>query len=89
MTEFGTLEIVTDPEAKGQEAEPKSQKLDPPPSHSPTPPPEGQSQVASATAPANPNKPGSSQGNRSSATLHFCLEKQYHTLGCFVGTVSF
>lgn len=61
MTEFGTLEIVTDPEAKGQEAEPKSQKLDPPPSHSPTPPPEGQSQVASATAPANPNKPGSSQ----------------------------
>ncbi|XP_033837160.1 lethal(3)malignant brain tumor-like protein 4 [Periophthalmus magnuspinnatus] len=57
MTEFGTLEIVTDLETKVQETEPKSAPL----SHSPTPPPEGQ--TTSATAPPIPNlsQPGSSQ----------------------------
>uniref|UniRef100_A0A667XG75 L3MBTL histone methyl-lysine binding protein 1b n=1 Tax=Myripristis murdjan TaxID=586833 RepID=A0A667XG75_9TELE len=62
MTEFGTLEIVTDSEVKGQEAEPNSETLDPAPSHSPTPPPEGQSDTGTATAPANHSQPGSSQG---------------------------
>uniref|UniRef100_A0A3Q1BK53 SAM domain-containing protein n=1 Tax=Amphiprion ocellaris TaxID=80972 RepID=A0A3Q1BK53_AMPOC len=61
MTEFGTLEIVTDLEVKGQQAEPNSETLDPAPSHTPTPPPEGQSQSGTATAPANQSKPGSSQ----------------------------
>nr|XP_040020739.1 lethal(3)malignant brain tumor-like protein 4 isoform X4 [Gasterosteus aculeatus aculeatus] len=61
MTEFGTLEIVTDLEAKGQKAEPET--LDPAQSHTPTPPPEGQSQTSKATAPApaNQSQPGSSQ----------------------------
>ena len=62
MTEFGTLEIVTDLEVKGQEAEPKCETLDPAPSHSPTPPPEGQSQTGTAAAPANQSQSGSSQG---------------------------
>ncbi|XP_010883045.1 lethal(3)malignant brain tumor-like protein 4 isoform X2 [Esox lucius] len=46
MTEFGTLEIVTEPEVKGQEAGPSPQK--PVQSKSPTPPPEAQ--LASSTA---------------------------------------
>lgn len=62
MTEFGTLEIVTDLEVKGQEAEPNRETLDPAQSHTPTPPPEGQSQPGTAKAPANQSQPGSSQG---------------------------
>uniref|UniRef100_H2LZ46 L3MBTL histone methyl-lysine binding protein 1b n=1 Tax=Oryzias latipes TaxID=8090 RepID=H2LZ46_ORYLA len=46
MTEFGTLEIVTDLEVKGQEAVSNSETLDP---------------TGSATAPANQNKTGSTQ----------------------------
>uniref|UniRef100_A0A8D3D0S2 L3MBTL histone methyl-lysine binding protein 1b n=1 Tax=Scophthalmus maximus TaxID=52904 RepID=A0A8D3D0S2_SCOMX len=61
MTEFGTLEIVTDLEVKGQETEPNRKTLDPAPSHTPTPPPEGQSQTSIAKAPANQSRPGSSQ----------------------------
>uniref|UniRef100_A0A8C9X3L3 L3MBTL histone methyl-lysine binding protein 1b n=1 Tax=Sander lucioperca TaxID=283035 RepID=A0A8C9X3L3_SANLU len=61
MTEFGTLEIVTDLEVKGQKAEPNRQTLDPAQSHTPTPPPEGQSQTGTATAPANQSQPGLSQ----------------------------
>ncbi|CAN9514233.1 unnamed protein product [Ophioblennius macclurei] len=61
MTEFGTLEIVTDQEVKGQETEPKRETLDPAPSHTPTPPPESQSQASTAASPANQNKPGPSQ----------------------------
>uniref|UniRef100_A0A3B3BF33 L3MBTL histone methyl-lysine binding protein 1b n=1 Tax=Oryzias melastigma TaxID=30732 RepID=A0A3B3BF33_ORYME len=61
MTEFGTLEIVTDLEVKGQEAVSNSETLDPAPSHTPTPPPEAQSQTASAAAPANQSKAGSTQ----------------------------
>uniref|UniRef100_A0AAQ5YII7 L3MBTL histone methyl-lysine binding protein 1b n=1 Tax=Amphiprion ocellaris TaxID=80972 RepID=A0AAQ5YII7_AMPOC len=67
MTEFGTLEIVTDLEVKGQQAEPNSETLDPAPSHTPTPPPEGQSQSGTATAPANQSKPGSSQAKGTTA----------------------
>ncbi|XP_077432334.1 lethal(3)malignant brain tumor-like protein 4 isoform X2 [Vanacampus margaritifer] len=52
MTEFGTLEIVTDTEVKGQPPVPKKDVLDPVPSHSPTPPPEGQSQTKTAPTPA-------------------------------------
>uniref|UniRef100_A0A4W6CHR6 L3MBTL histone methyl-lysine binding protein 1b n=1 Tax=Lates calcarifer TaxID=8187 RepID=A0A4W6CHR6_LATCA len=55
MTEFGTLEIVTDLEVKGQEAEPNRETLDPAPSHTPTPPPEGQSQTGIAKAPVGPS----------------------------------
>lgn len=62
MTEFGTLEIVTDLEVKGQAAVPNRETLDPAPSHSPTPPPEAQPGSGRATAPANQSKPGSSQG---------------------------
>lgn len=62
MTEFGTLELVSDLEVKGQEAEPNHETLDPAPSHTPTPPPEGQSQTGKAAAPANLSQPGSSQG---------------------------
>lgn len=61
MTEFGTLEIVTDLEVKGPQAEPKSKTLDPAQTHTPTPPPEGQSQTSTAGAPTNPGQPGSSQ----------------------------
>ncbi|XP_049586788.1 lethal(3)malignant brain tumor-like protein 4 isoform X1 [Syngnathus scovelli] len=65
MTEFGTLEIVTDVEIKGQPA-PKKEVLDPVPSHSPTPPPEGQSQTKTvpppAPTPANNIQPASTQG---------------------------
>ncbi|XP_058503671.1 lethal(3)malignant brain tumor-like protein 4 isoform X3 [Solea solea] len=61
MTEFGILEIVTDIEVKGQVAEPKSETIDPAPSHTPTPPPEGQSQTGTVKAPVNQNRPGSSQ----------------------------
>ena len=61
MTEFGTLEIVTDLEVKGQQAEPNCETLDPAQSHTPTPPPEGQSQSGTAAAPANQSQPGSSQ----------------------------
>lgn len=59
MTEFGTLEIVTDLEVKGQQPEPKRETLDPAQTHTPTPPPEGQSSTAGA--PTNPGQPGSSQ----------------------------
>uniref|UniRef100_A0A665WBC1 Lethal(3)malignant brain tumor-like protein 4 n=1 Tax=Echeneis naucrates TaxID=173247 RepID=A0A665WBC1_ECHNA len=69
MTEFGTLEIVTDVEVKGQEAEPKSEILDPAPSHTPTPPPEGQSQTGTVKASANQSQPGSSQGKGTTACL--------------------
>lgn len=58
MTEFGTLEIVTELENKVQETGANSEN--PAPSHSPTPPPEGQSQTMSTTAPTNP-PPGPSQ----------------------------
>uniref|UniRef100_A0A3B5MS08 L3MBTL histone methyl-lysine binding protein 1b n=1 Tax=Xiphophorus couchianus TaxID=32473 RepID=A0A3B5MS08_9TELE len=61
MTEFGTLEIVTDVEVKGQEAEANRETLNPVPSHTPTPPPEVQSQASTATALVNRSKPGSSQ----------------------------
>ncbi len=61
MTEFGTLEIVTDLEVKGQQAESNCETLDPAQSHTPTPPPEGQSQTSAATASANQSQPGSSQ----------------------------
>lgn len=61
MTEFGTLEIVTDIEVKGQQSTPKKDGLDPVPSHSPTPPPEGQSQTKTAPAVANNIQPASSQ----------------------------
>lgn len=61
MTEFGTLEIVTDQEVKGQPTEPKSETLDPVQSHTPTPPPENQSQISTAAASTNQNQPGSSQ----------------------------
>uniref|UniRef100_A0A7N8XED0 L3MBTL histone methyl-lysine binding protein 1b n=1 Tax=Mastacembelus armatus TaxID=205130 RepID=A0A7N8XED0_9TELE len=62
MTEFGSLELVSDQEVKGQEAEPNHETLDPAQSHTPTPPPEGQSQSSTAAAPANVSQPGSSQG---------------------------
>ncbi|XP_051921780.1 lethal(3)malignant brain tumor-like protein 4 isoform X1 [Hippocampus zosterae] len=61
MTEFGTLEIVTDVEFKGQQSTPKKDGLDPVPSHSPTPPPEGQSQTKTAPTVANNIQPVSSQ----------------------------
>lgn len=61
MTEFGTLEIVTDLEVKGQKPEPNRKALDPAQSHTPTPPPEGQSQTGTAAAKANQSQPGSSQ----------------------------
>ncbi|XP_077382079.1 lethal(3)malignant brain tumor-like protein 4 isoform X2 [Festucalex cinctus] len=61
MTEFGTLEIVTDLEVKGQQPVPKKDTLDPVPSHSPTPPPEGQSQTNTAPTPANNIPPAPSQ----------------------------
>ncbi|XP_017280534.1 lethal(3)malignant brain tumor-like protein 4 isoform X2 [Kryptolebias marmoratus] len=61
MTEFGILEIVTDLEVKGQQAEPNCGTLNPVSSHTPTPPPEGQSQAGAAAPPANQSKPGSSQ----------------------------
>uniref|UniRef100_H2T7N5 L3MBTL histone methyl-lysine binding protein 1b n=1 Tax=Takifugu rubripes TaxID=31033 RepID=H2T7N5_TAKRU len=61
MTEFGTLEIVTDLEVKGQQTEPKCETLDPVQSHTPTPPPETQSQLGTAAASSNQNQPGSSQ----------------------------
>lgn len=69
MTEFGTLEIVTDLEAKSQEAEPKRETLDPAPTHTPTPPPESQSQVGTAKAPANKSQPGSSQAKGMTARV--------------------
>nr|XP_057940862.1 lethal(3)malignant brain tumor-like protein 4 isoform X2 [Doryrhamphus excisus] len=62
MTEFGTLEIVTDIEVKGQEPELKSGTLDPAPSHSPTPPPEGQSQGKTAAVPANKSQSAAPPG---------------------------
>lgn len=61
MTEFGTLEIVTDLEVKGQQAETKSETLDPAQSHTPTPPPEGQSQTSTTAAQSKPSQPASSQ----------------------------
>lgn len=61
MTEFGTLEIVTDLEVKGQQAEPKSETSDPAQSHTPTPPPEGQSQTSTKAAQTNPSQSASSQ----------------------------
>ncbi|XP_055022518.1 lethal(3)malignant brain tumor-like protein 3, partial [Boleophthalmus pectinirostris] len=65
MTEFGTLEIVTDLETKVQETEPKSGTLNAPVSHSPTPPPEGQTASATATPIPKPSQPGSSQSESS------------------------
>lgn len=53
--------MVTDLEVKGQEAAPNSETLNPVPSHTPTPPPESQSQVGTAAPSANQSKPGSSQ----------------------------
>ncbi|XP_061633983.1 lethal(3)malignant brain tumor-like protein 4 isoform X1 [Phyllopteryx taeniolatus] len=70
MTEFGTLEIVTDADVKGQQQQqqqqqqhptPKKDASDPVPSHSPTPPPEGQSQTKTAPEPAGDIQPASSQ----------------------------
>uniref|UniRef100_A0A1A7X4D7 L(3)mbt-like 1b n=3 Tax=Iconisemion striatum TaxID=60296 RepID=A0A1A7X4D7_9TELE len=61
MTEFGILEIVTDLEVKGQGAASNCETLNPASSHTPTPPPEGQSQAGTAAAPASQSKPGSSQ----------------------------
>lgn len=61
MTEFGTLEIVTDLEVKGKQAEPNCETLDPAQSHTPTPPPEGQSQTSTAAAPTNQSQPASSK----------------------------
>ncbi|XP_035490127.2 lethal(3)malignant brain tumor-like protein 4 isoform X4 [Scophthalmus maximus] len=69
MTEFGTLEIVTDLEVKGQETEPNRKTLNPAPSHTPTPPPEGQSQTSIAKAPANQSRPGSSQAKAAGPVL--------------------
>lgn len=66
MTEFGTLEMVTDPEVKEQEAEASTATLDPAPSHSPTPPPEGKSDTV--TAPANQTQAGSSKGRQMTAS---------------------
>uniref|UniRef100_H3DLY5 L3MBTL histone methyl-lysine binding protein 1b n=1 Tax=Tetraodon nigroviridis TaxID=99883 RepID=H3DLY5_TETNG len=65
MTEFGTLEIVTDQEVKGQQTEPKCETLDPVQSHTPTPPPENQSQMGAAAASTNHNQPGSSRAKGS------------------------
>ena len=77
MTEFGTLEIVTDLEVKGQEAEPKCETLDPAPSHSPTPPPEGQSQTGTATAPSSQSQSGSSKSKGRTAYVK-PLQHCYH-----------
>lgn len=60
MTEFGTLEMVTDPEVKGQEAEASTETSDPAASHSPTPPPEGKSNTVNTLA--NQMQAGSSKG---------------------------
>uniref|UniRef100_A0A8C7XK33 L3MBTL histone methyl-lysine binding protein 1b n=1 Tax=Oryzias sinensis TaxID=183150 RepID=A0A8C7XK33_9TELE len=80
MTEFGTLEIVTDLEVKGQEAVSNSETLDPAPSHTPTPPPEAQSQTGSATAPANQNKTGSTQTRGIKACVNHYFYKELHFL---------
>ena len=50
MTEFGTLEIVTEAEVKETEAETKAETA---PAHSSTPPPEAQSEPGTARSPAN------------------------------------
>lgn len=70
MTEFGTLEIVTDQEVKGQQTEPKCETLDPVQSHTPTPPPENQSQMGAAAASTNHNQPGSSRAKGSKARFY-------------------
>ena len=62
MTEFGTLEMVTDPEVKRKEAEAGVETPDPVPAQSPTPPPEGKSDTAPVPAPANQTQAGSSKG---------------------------
>uniref|UniRef100_A0A671UJG8 L3MBTL histone methyl-lysine binding protein 1b n=1 Tax=Sparus aurata TaxID=8175 RepID=A0A671UJG8_SPAAU len=85
MTEFGTLEIVTDLEVKGQQAAPNSETLDPAQSHTPTPPPEGQSQTSKAAAPANQSQSGSSQAKGMRAplkSLQQCYCEELHCL-CF------
>lgn len=69
MTEFGTLEIVTDLEVKGQQAEPNCETLDPAQSHTPTPPPEGQSQKSTATAQTNQSQSASSQAKGTTAPV--------------------
>jgi hypothetical protein len=61
MTEFGTLEMVTDPEVKKKEVEAGIETSDPAPAQSPTPPPEGKSDTA-PVPPANQTKAGSSKG---------------------------
>lgn len=70
MTEFGTLEIVTDVEVKGQEAEANREILNPVPSHTPTPPPEVQSQASTATALVSRSKPGSSQAKGTTVSVN-------------------
>ena len=62
MTEFGTLEIVTNPEGKGQEKETNCGTLNAPTSHSPTPPPEAQPPTTSAPAAATVPQQRASQG---------------------------
>ncbi|XP_041844306.1 lethal(3)malignant brain tumor-like protein 4 [Melanotaenia boesemani] len=69
MTEFGTLDIVTDLEVKGQETERNCETLDPAPAHTPTPPPEGQSQTGTAKALTNQSKPGSSQAKEEGSSM--------------------
>lgn len=72
MTEFGTLEIVTDLDVKGQQAEPKSETLDPAQSHTPTPPPEGQSQTSTKAAQTNPSQSASSQAKGRYTVFKLC-----------------
>lgn len=74
MTEFGTLEIVTDLEVKGQQTEPKCETLDPVQSHTPTPPPETQPQLGAAAASSNQNQPGSSQAKGKGAHLELAFD---------------
>lgn len=72
MTEFGTLEIVTDVEVKGQEAEPHRETLNPVRSHTPTPPPEVQKQASMAAALVPLGKPGSSQAKGMMVSVNHC-----------------
>lgn len=80
MTEFETLELVTDLEVKGQEVEPNSETLDPAPSHTPTPPPEGQSQTGTSKASTNQSKPGLSQAKGMMAHDCHCYNEDFHCL---------
>lgn len=80
MTEFGTLEIVTDLEVKGQQTEPKCETLDPVQSHTPTPPPESQSQLSTAAASTNKSQPGSSQTKGEAARFLTCAALLFEVL---------